>query len=138
MPCVSLSREIRGFAALPCPVTEQTRYICNGAAGTSGPATVSRLTTLAPGDSRCASGGALFELGVDDDGDGALDPAEVDGTTFVCNGAAGERGPAGPSGGCQAAPGAGLTLLALVFAARRMRCRALAGPVKQEGRNLLK
>lgn len=42
----------------------------------------------APG-SHCATGGLAIQDGVDDNGDGVLDPAEVDETNYVCNGAAG-------------------------------------------------
>ncbi len=165
-----------GDGTLDANEVDSTSYACSGAAGASGPGTVSRLTALAVGDARCPGGGSLLELGSDDDGDGALDPgeldstaslcngaagkgalvrvtalaaghpqcaeggaqldtgvdddgdgalgaAEVDGTSFVCNGAAGEAGPAGSSGGCQAVPGSGLALLLLAFCVRRRAAR---------------
>lgn len=50
--------------------------------------TLLRASRLAPG-ADCANGGTRIELGLDDDGDGNLSSAEVDETTFVCDGSSG-------------------------------------------------
>jgi hypothetical protein len=52
------------------------------------PTTVTRATSLAPGDI-CAAGGVKIESGVDDDGDRVLDASEVDTVDYICNGANG-------------------------------------------------
>lgn len=51
----------------------------------------------------CESGGTRVDHGLDANGNGALDAEEVKGTTYVCNGAAGQAGQPGQAG----APGAG-------------------------------
>lgn len=72
----------------------------------------------------CVNGGAKIESGIDVNGNGVLDPAEVTSTQYVCNGTPGQTGatgspgaggPAGPAGavgssgatGAQGAPGTG-------------------------------
>ncbi len=59
--------------------------------GDTTPGTLVSVTDVAPG-ADCAYGGQQIEVGVDDNGDGVLDPGEVDSTTFVCNGAEGTDG----------------------------------------------
>ncbi|MBL8951222.1 MAG: CSLREA domain-containing protein [Myxococcaceae bacterium] len=66
---------------------EQTRYVCNGAAGARALVTA---TALGFGDARCADGGTRIDAGLDDDGDGTLDASEVDSTASLCNGATGK------------------------------------------------
>jgi OmcA/MtrC family decaheme c-type cytochrome len=74
---------------------------CSGAAGAAGAAgqagppgstganALVKLTTE-PAGANCASGGTKVESGIDANGNGALDPAEVSaaGTSYVCNGTA--------------------------------------------------
>ena len=43
------------------------------------------ITGEAPG-ANCPTGGQRVDYGVDDDGNGTLDPGEIDGTNYVCNG----------------------------------------------------
>lgn len=57
-----------------------------GAAGAAGVSTLATTTSLAEGDSDCPGGGLRLDLGVDDNGDGTLDAAEIDSTQLVCNG----------------------------------------------------
>jgi hypothetical protein len=54
----------------------------------------------------CENGGTRVDHGLDANGNGALDAEEVKGTTYVCNGAAGEAGQPGQAG-APGAPGAG-------------------------------
>ncbi len=70
-----------------------TRYVCNGASGdngSNGAASLVKQTPLAIGDAQCPAGGVRVDTGLDDGGDGgvpndgALQPAEVSSTTFVC------------------------------------------------------
>lgn len=71
---------------------DQTQLICNGrtgATGDAGPAGLNSLvhvTTAGP-DITCANGGTRITAGVDDNANGSLDPAEVDHTQLICNGA---------------------------------------------------
>ncbi len=64
------------------------QFVCNGA-----PAAAALVETvpLAEGDSNCEAGGSAVSHGLDDNGDGVLDPDEVTATEYLCNGvAAGE------------------------------------------------
>jgi hypothetical protein len=47
-------------------------------------------TTSEPSGENCTNGGTKIEIGVDDDGDGALGDVEIDATVFLCNGADGQ------------------------------------------------
>jgi hypothetical protein len=62
-----------------------TRYACDGADGADGVGALVTLTKEMPG-ATCATGGQRIDSGMDDDADGALAPAEIDATTYVCNG----------------------------------------------------
>lgn len=79
----------------------QTAYACDGAdgadgtegsagddgdAGRDGASALIRLDDEAPG-AACDAGGTAVHAGVDDDGDGVLDDAEIDETAYVCHGA---------------------------------------------------
>ena len=50
------------------------------------------------GDTDCPNGGVLVETGIDENGNGVLDAAEVEDTPKVCNGKDGNDGAAGTSG----------------------------------------
>lgn len=135
---------------------EEIYYACNGEDGIPGPpgppgppgepgepgppgppgtpGTVLDISDEPPGPN-CEFGGTKIEYGLDSNGNGELDPDEIEGTDYVCNGAPGPEGPRGPkgSGGCAAAgPGgggaaalSGLILYALlpafIFAKRRLK-----------------
>jgi hypothetical protein len=62
-----------------------------GEVGARGPTSLaSRISvTPEPAGTRCATGGVRVDAGIDDDDDGALQPAEIDTTAYVCNGADG-------------------------------------------------
>jgi hypothetical protein len=68
-----------------------------GAPGASGASQLLRATIEAPG-THCASGGSRVEAGLDDNGNQALDAAEVDSTVYVCNGADGQPVAVAPEG----------------------------------------
>ncbi len=72
------------------------------------PGTVLDISDEPPGPN-CEFGGTKIEYGLDSNGNGELDPDEVEGTDYVCNGAPGPEGPRGPngSGGCAVAGEAG-------------------------------
>ncbi|HEX6767519.1 MAG TPA: hypothetical protein VF103_18600 [Polyangiaceae bacterium] len=76
----------------------RTDYACNGEKGDQGDDGESSLIetkTVPAGSASCATGGTSLSVGVDGNGNGKLDPAEVASTRVVCNGA---QGPAGPRG----------------------------------------
>ncbi|HYV48845.1 MAG TPA: collagen-like protein [Myxococcaceae bacterium] len=100
-----------------------TRYVCNGAqgpqgiqgaqgsqgaqgaqgaAGTAGANGLSSLTATAveSPSANCATGGTRVDYGVDTNGNGVLDAAEVNASLrrYVCNGAQGPQGIAGAQG----------------------------------------
>lgn len=62
-----------------------------GATGATGAGVVAETTDEAPG-ANCANGGIKFSWGVDDNGNGALDADEVDGSKYICNGSDGGSG----------------------------------------------
>src|SRR5205807_2333446 len=47
-----------------------------------------RVDPVAP-SAECAAGGGLVRTGLDSNGNGILDPDEVNGTSYICNGAIG-------------------------------------------------
>ncbi len=54
---------------------------------TSHPSVAYQTVAVAVGSPECPTGGVKVDAGIDDNGNGVLDPAEVDGTEYVCNGA---------------------------------------------------
>jgi alpha-tubulin suppressor-like RCC1 family protein len=86
------------------------RFICNGAPGKDGAAgldSLIQLLTLDPGSGdSCPNGGQAIYSGRDLDGDGLLDPVEVEQTAFVCNARDGEsalvrQAPEEPGANCE-------------------------------------
>lgn len=66
-----------------------TVYVCDGADGADGadaPKVLGRTTQLEVGHPVCTEGGLLFEVGIDDDADGELEPHEIDSESVACNG----------------------------------------------------
>ncbi len=81
----------------------QVNYVCNGATGSSGATGADGLsslvnTTTEPAGANCASGGQRIASGLDSDGNGVLDPAEVSQVNYVCNGSTGATGTTGADG----------------------------------------
>ncbi len=70
-----------------------------GAAGANGQNTLAKTTTE-PAGANCATGGVKVEYGLDANGNGTLDVAEINAglTKYVCNGATGLTGATGPQG----------------------------------------
>jgi hypothetical protein len=67
-----------------------TSYSCNGQPG-SGPRALVRLESE-PTGTNCSQGGTVVRSGLDTNGNGTLEPAEVASTSYVCNGAPGTPG----------------------------------------------
>ncbi len=72
-----------------------TQYICNG---NNSLVAVSTFTGNA-GTCNTNDGGIRIDVGVDDDGDGILDPSEIDDTQYICNGDDGADGSDGNTDG---------------------------------------
>ena len=66
----------------------------DGLDGQDGVSTLIRVLT----SSSCATGGNSFEIGPDNNGDGALDITEIALTVDICDGAQGPAGPPGADG----------------------------------------
>jgi hypothetical protein len=114
---VSIGPDGNGDAILDASEVATTRYLCDGASGSNGTdgtdgtngtdgndgndgesiQTLVSTTDEAAGDN-CASGGQRIDYGTDDDANETLDSGEIDGTTYVCDGAVGENGDDGDDG----------------------------------------
>ena len=82
---------------------DASEKVCNGADGAQGPAGSDGLNALVviedePAGPNCASGGKRIRSGLDANGDGMLDAAEVASDDYICNGETGAQGPAGSDG----------------------------------------
>jgi len=80
-----------GDGTLDAAEVDGTSYACNGAAGQAGLQSLVSVTAE-PAGANCANGGQRIDYGIDDNGDGTLDAAEVDGTSYTCNGTDGTNG----------------------------------------------
>jgi hypothetical protein len=75
-----------------------TGFVCDGPVGSmGGMGTVGRPALIAVTNESAGSncplvGGKRIDYGVDDNGNGTLDTGEIDGTSYVCNGATGAAG----------------------------------------------
>ncbi len=69
-----------------------TQYVCNGVDGTDG---MKALVTVVsePSGTNCSYGGSRVNVGLDTNGNNALDPSEITSFQYVCNGATGPAGP---------------------------------------------
>lgn len=86
--------DLNGNAKLDADEPGNVAYLCSGAPGAPGAAGVPGRSALIAlvveaAGTNCAMGGNKAMAGLDDDGNGALDPAEVDTTGYVCHGATG-------------------------------------------------
>lgn len=63
---------------------DSTSYVCDGMMGGRGTEALVSLSDEPAGEN-CASGGTRIDAGLDDDGDGVLDPEEVDSTAYACS-----------------------------------------------------
>jgi OmcA/MtrC family decaheme c-type cytochrome len=61
---------------------------CSGDPGKAGPSGAPALVESMPepADTNCPFGGTKLTVGVDTNGNGVLDPSEVSGTSYICNG----------------------------------------------------
>jgi Dickkopf N-terminal cysteine-rich region len=75
----------QGNAGPPGPQGDAGPPGPQGEAGPPGPSSLVNLTMEPPG-ANCAAGGERVDVGVDANGNGVLDPSEVQQTAYVCNG----------------------------------------------------
>src|SRR4051794_13775100 len=85
------------------PEVTLTGYVCNGSNGISGTNGTNGLNSLVnivsePVGAACTDGGEKVTSGLDTNGDGVLQPAEVLSSTYACNGVNGTNGSAGTNG----------------------------------------
>ena len=73
-----------------------TNYICNGESGADGVGQNGQnsliVTSEEPAGENCAAGGVRFDVGLDANGDGTLDAAEVTSSSYVCNETSSDQG----------------------------------------------
>lgn len=69
-----------GDGVLDADEVESTSYVCDGVPGAAALVSV----TPEPAGASCAEGGSRVDAGLDDDGDGTLDPEEVTSTSYAC------------------------------------------------------
>lgn len=89
--------DANGNGQLDATEVTQSRYLCNGADGTAGRASLSAVTPE-PAGANCPAGGSRLTSGIDTNGNGVLDAAEVSSTAYACNGSAGAAGTVGTAG----------------------------------------
>ena len=68
-----------------------TKYVCHGDAGAEGQAALIK-TSVEPKGGRCPAGGIKVEVGIDANGNGVLDAAEINSTStqYLCHGTSAE------------------------------------------------
>ena len=74
--------DVNGDGTLQNDEVKSREKVCNGANGTS----ALLNSTEEPAGENCRGGGTRVDSGVDDNGNGVLEPEEIDATTYVCDG----------------------------------------------------
>ena len=100
---VEVGADDDGSGTLDASEVDSMQFICNGADGADGTNGTDGLSVIAsvttePAGTNCANGGQKVQVGQDADRDGQLDASEVQGTSWVCNGADGSNGSNGADG----------------------------------------
>jgi len=95
--------DVNGNGVLDPSEITNTQFICNGVAGANGTSGTNGLTTLVsvtiePPGANCASGGKKVNSGLDANGNGVLDSAEITSSSYICNGVTGAAGTSGATG----------------------------------------
>ena len=135
--------DANGNGTLDSTEVASTQYVCNGTAGATGTTgatgatgatSLATLVTVTDAGTHCANGGKAVNVGVDTNGDSALQSGEITSTDYLCNGATGATGTAGTNGAAGATGAAGLSsLLASVAEPNGSNCtwggtKITAGP----------
>ncbi len=78
---IAVGLDTNGNNTLDANEITSTQNVCNGTNGLE-----SLITVTAEGaGANCAAGGERIDVGIDDNGNGTLDAAEIDNTAYVCN-----------------------------------------------------
>lgn len=80
---VDVGLDDNGNGVLDTEEIDNTTYVCDGGPG---PRTLVTSSAEPPG-ANCANGGQRIDIGADDNGNNILDPAEIETTSYTCNGA---------------------------------------------------
>jgi ELWxxDGT repeat protein len=99
---VLIGVDANGNGVLDPTEVAQTSHVCHGVTGPAGQTGADGKTTLVqiqsePTGATCPAGGTVVKAGIDQNGNGVLDPAEATQTTYVCHGAQGAPGNDGTS-----------------------------------------
>jgi len=91
---IAVGTDTNGDGVLDADETTEVSYVCDGGDGIPGADGTQTLvrTTDEPDGANCANGGVRIDYGADDSADGVLDPDEIDGTVYVCDGEDGADG----------------------------------------------
>ncbi|HEC20191.1 MAG TPA: hypothetical protein ENI97_12725 [Gammaproteobacteria bacterium] len=83
-----------GNGVLDADEVDESEKVCNGAPGANGSDGLSVLINIntEPAGANCPQGGVRIDTGIDDNGNGVLEPGEIDQTGFACNGTDGAVG----------------------------------------------
>ena len=97
---ISSGLDANGNSVLDAPEVAATAYVCHGSNGASGSNGVNSLvaTVAEAAGANCTAGGSKLSSGLDINGNGTLELAEVTSTAYVCKGAAGAAGANGGNG----------------------------------------
>ena len=93
---ISVGRDANDNGTLDANEVDSSYPVCDGRAGSTAAVATS---PLALGDANCPGGGVQVDTGLDENGNGMLDGAEIASTSYLCNGVAPEtRVDINPSG----------------------------------------
>lgn len=93
---IEIGPDANGDGVIDAGSSTETAYVCDGVDGASGTPSVAALVLTseeAPG-AQCQHGGTRIDYGADADGNSSLDPGELEGTRYVCDGSSGSAGTA--------------------------------------------
>ncbi|MEM6370342.1 MAG: Ig domain-containing protein [Myxococcota bacterium] len=88
---IEIGDDVDNDGLLSDPEVQETTFVC---AGVDGERSIV-ATTPEPAGANCSDGGVRIDSGVDTSQDGVLQPNEVTGTTYACNGVRGADGAGG-------------------------------------------
>ena len=80
--------DANGNGTLEASEVDDSAYLCDGQQGDTGSDGLTSLikrTVLIAGDANCPAGGEFVETGIDDNGNGTLEPEEVDASAYLCH-----------------------------------------------------
>lgn len=87
---IDSGQDVDSNGVLDAGEVTSTKYVCTGATGANAKRSLVSVAAE-PAGANCAAGGQKITYGLDDDGNSTLAAGEIDGTKFVCNGAAASK-----------------------------------------------